>query len=132
MTATATSRHVALCGTVADMTAPARSSADAKLMRLYSRLTALEAEFDAVFDRRTTIAEEEATESELDALDRRRTRLLAQIEAAGPPTTMAGVVATARAALAIHYHRDTNGNALASDDSEWLLLTACEALTGEG
>jgi hypothetical protein len=129
---TATSRHVALCGTVADMTAPARSSADAKLMRLYSRLTALEQEFDALFDRRTTIQEEGETEPELDALYRRKARLLAQIETAGPPTTLAGVIATARTALAIHHYRDTNGNALASDDSEWLLLTACEALTGEG
>ena len=129
---TGTSRHVALCGTITSMTAPAGSSADVRLLRLYSRLTALEAEFDAVFDRRTTIAEEEATESELDALDRRRTRLLAQIEAAGPPTTMAGVVATARAALAIHYHRDRNGTAIANDDSEWLLLQCAEALTGQG
>jgi hypothetical protein len=128
MSATATSRRTALCGTITSMTASGRSSADARLLRLYSRLTALEAEFDAVFDRRTTIAEEEATESELDALDRRRTRLLAQIEAAGPPTTMAGVVATARAALAIHHYRDSNGTAIASDDSEWLLLMAAEVL----
>jgi hypothetical protein len=125
---TATSRHVALCGTVADMTAPGRSSADARLISLYSKLAALNAEFDELFARCTTIAEEEAAEPEADALYARKARLMKQIEAVGPPQTLAGIVVVARAALAAHYRFDSDGTAVAGDDNEWLLLTACEAL----
>ena len=68
----------------------------------------------------------------MEALYNRRDELMAAIENAGPPTSMAGIIATARAALAAHYQRDSDGVALASSDSEWLLLMCAEALTGEG
>jgi hypothetical protein len=125
---TAVSRHAAMCGTIA---APgiAAGSADAKLISLCHHLVALEDEVAELFDRRTTIAEEEATENEMDALYVRKDALMAQLDKVEPPTTMAGIVAVARAALATHYHRDLRGTAIASDDSHWLLLMACEALT---
>jgi hypothetical protein len=111
------------------ITASAKTSADAKLIRLYAQLAALNQEFDALYDQRTSIAEEDATQDELDVLYDRRDALMAEIEAAGPPQTMAGVIATARTALAINYQRDSDGDAIANDDSHFLLLMACEALT---
>jgi hypothetical protein len=134
---TATSRRAALGGTIAGIIAGtvaapaiAAGSPDANLIALCSQLNALEGEISNLFSRRNTIADEEATEPEMEALYARRDMLMAQLDKVAPPRTMRGIVAVAQAALATHYHRDADGAAIASDDSEWLLLVACEALTG--
>jgi hypothetical protein len=130
---TTTSRRAALRDTVAtvvaSLTAPGPTSADAELIRLCGQLVALRDDFDEVYGRRTTIEEEDATEHELIALDKREDALLGAMEAAGPPTTIAGIVAVAQAGLAIYLHRDTEGTAIAEDDAHWLLLQCAEALT---
>jgi len=132
-----TTRRAALRGTFATIiasavTAPAiaTSSPDARLIALCGQLDALQDDFAELFGRCVTIEQEHATEPEMDALHAREDALMAQIEAAGPPTTMVGIVAVARAGLAMHPHRDTDGTAIAGDDNHWLLLLACEARTG--
>lgn len=141
-----TTRRAALRGTIATViasmtAAPAiaastRSLTDARLIALCGQLDALQDDFDELFSRRTTIAEEEQTEHEMDALYARKDALMTQLEEAveadGPPTTMRGIVAVARAGLLMHPHRDTDGTTIASDDGEWLLLMCAEALTGNG
>jgi hypothetical protein len=131
----ATSRRTALCSlavtvlagpfTVPGITA---DSADAHLIGLCGQLHALHDAFSDLFDRRQTIEEEQATEPEMMALFERQHALLDAIEDAGPPTTMAGATAVARAALALYPDRDAEGTPMAQDDSHWLLLVACEAL----
>lgn len=138
MTATATSRRTAMGGTIASIIAgtvaapaiAAAGSPDARLIALCAQLHQVQDDFAELFERCVTIEQERATEHEMAALQAREDALMAKIEAAGPPTTMRGVVAVARAALAIHHHRDADGVAIASDDSGWLLLQAAEALTG--
>jgi hypothetical protein len=104
-------------------------SADTELIRLCGRLDALQTDFAELFSRRDTIEQENATDHELTALQTREDALMAQFESAGMPTTMAGIVAVARVGLAMHPHRDADGTTIAFDDSHWLLLMACEALT---
>src|SRR4051812_5240561 len=126
---TATSRREALCGAAAaiiagTVTAPAiaASSPDARLITLCTQLDELEDEISDLFDRRNAIEEERATDHLLDALNARKDALLVQLDKAGPPRTMRGIVAVAQTALRSHYHRDADGVAIAGDNSEWLLL----------
>ncbi len=131
----ATSRRQALCGTAAaviagTLTVPgiAADSADVYLIGLCHQLHALQDVFSDLFDRRQTIEQEQATESEMIALFERQHVLLDAIEDVGAPTTMAGITTVARAALALYSDRDAEGTPMAQDDSHWLLLVACEAL----
>ena len=129
------SRRAALRGMIAAVLAGivavpriAVHSADARLIGLCCQLDALQDEFAKLFSRRTTIEQEEATEPEMAALHVRQITLVNAIEAVGTPTTMAGIVAIARAALAIYPDRDADGIAIAEDDAHWLLLQCAEAL----
>src|ERR1700733_10256343 len=94
------SRRQALCGTAAaviagTLTVPgiAARSADAHLIGLCGQLHALQDVFSDLFDRRQTIEQEHATESEMIALLERQHVLLDAIEDVGAPTTMAGITA---------------------------------------
>jgi hypothetical protein len=134
---TAVSRRTALCGTVVTVfagtfAAPdiAVSPGDTRLIGLCGQLDALQDAFSDLFARRMTIEQEHATEPEMEALLDRQDALLDAIEAAGAPTTAAGIAAVARTALALYPHRDAEGSTIAHDDSHWLLLVACEALAG--
>jgi hypothetical protein len=131
----AASRRQALCGLAATVIAGpfaapaiAADSADAQLIRLCDQLHALQDAFSELFTRRMTIEEEQATEPEMRALLKHQQALLEAMEETGPPSTMAGVMAVARAGLALYPERDAQGIPIAQDDSHWLLLVACEAL----
>src|SRR3954462_13220384 len=104
-----TSRRDALRGMFATIiagTGAAAGSADTRVITLCSQLATLQGEFDELLNRRDTIELEHATEHELAA-----------IEAAGLPQTMLGILAIARAGLALHPDRGA-----VSDNSHWLLL----------
>ncbi|MFL5285403.1 MAG: hypothetical protein ACJ8AW_31605 [Rhodopila sp.] len=136
MTATATSRRIAMTGTIAaivtsTVAAPAiaATSPDARLIALCDQIHAAEDDIDRLCETRLTIEDEERTDPQFIALLDRRDALIAKLELLGLPTSMAAIVAVARVALRLHPHTDAAGNRIAGDDGEWLLLTACEALT---
>ena len=104
------------------------ASPDAAIIALCNHLVALEGEAVALCAQRLTIADEYRTEPELIALERRRDAAVAALERLGPPKTMVGIQAVARASLATHSHKDSEGDVVPICDGHWMALTVCECL----
>jgi hypothetical protein len=107
--------------------APA-ASPDAAIIALCHHLVALEDKTNALCAQRLTIADEHRTEPQLIALWRRRDAAVAALERLGPPKTMAGIQAVARASLATHSHKDSDGDVVPICDGHWMALMVCECL----
>ena len=104
------------------------TSPDAAIIALCRRLVAIEDEVIALFAQRLTIADEHRTEPAMIAIGDRRDAAVAELERLGPPKTMAGIQAVARASLATHSHKDCNGDVVPICDGHWMALTVCECL----
>jgi len=109
-------------------TAPAATSNDdAELIRLCDRLVAIEAERAAIFE---TVAEDEQDRA-LDAATGEYDQIEARLAELGNPTTLAGMRAMARAAVATA-PKNTAGEVTAgvAGLSEWLAFGVVEAMAG--
>ena len=129
-TPTTPTRRAALGLSVAAIVAgrAAATSPDAAIIALCHRLVALEDEVTALCAQRLTIADEQRTEPALIAIETRRETAVAELERLGPPETMAGIQAVARASLATHSHKDNKGNVVPICDGHWMALVVCECL----
>jgi hypothetical protein len=122
------SRRNALFGGAAAVTMPLPIiQPDAAVIAAVDRLLANQADLYRLSDRRITIEGEHETEAECEALMDRTNDIIAELEQLPPPTSSAGIVAYARAALVMH-PRDIEGGRFATDHGEWLSLVALEQL----
>ena len=103
-------------------------SPDAAIIALCARLVAIEDEAMALCARTLTIADEQRTEPEMIAIEDRRDAAVADLERLGPPQTLAGLQAVARASLATHSLKDGDGAVVPVCDGHWMALTVCECL----
>jgi hypothetical protein len=108
-----------IAGITAPIMASAALSPDAELIKICDRLLRIKAAFNELFSRRNTVEQEDATEDELTALYDRKSLAVEELEELDPPTTLAGVKALARAALATHDGRNSDGEIESNCDSHW-------------
>ena len=110
-----------------------REDANAALIRLCDGVVELEDKLDRLHaDCPDDIEAEKRIEPQASRLWKQRDRIVAKLarnlEASdGLPTSAAGAVAVAHAALALA-PRDSSGDLAPGDDAEWLAYTACEWL----
>jgi hypothetical protein len=104
------------------------TSPDAAIIALCKRLVAIEDKTNALCAQRLTIADEHRTEPDMIALEGYRGAVVAELERLGPPQTMAGIQAVARASLATHSHKDSDGDVVPICDGHWMALMVCECL----
>ena len=104
------------------------TSPDAAIIALCKRLVAIEDKTNALCAQRLTIADEHRTEPDLIAIWDCRDAVVAELEHLGPPRTLAGIQAVARASLATHSDKDSDGDVVPICDGHWMALTVCECL----
>jgi hypothetical protein len=88
-----------LASPAAPASVPTGHATDTELMRLCGQLTALNAELDALLERRVTVADEDRTEPDLCRLNDRHAALADALCVLPIPTTLAGARAAARHAV---------------------------------
>ena len=120
---------IALAGIAAKAT-PANAAQDADLIRACVELIAMQAELTALYDRRLTIEDEQRTEPEVDILIARAKEAEDRLSALPPPSTLAGVRAMSRMAVA-RWHLDNGDELWAEDFDEWVSLSIIEYLAGD-
>ena len=103
---------------------------DAKLINACDDLIAIQAEMEEMHSRRLTITDEGRTAPELDALLGHKWEIEARLSALPPPSSMGGVMAMARVAVA-RWHAN-NGDELWADDFDtWVHLKIVEFLAAD-
>jgi len=101
---------------------------DAAITALCNRLVAIAHEAATLDVQMRTIADEQRIEREMIAIEARRNAVLAELERLGPPKTMAGIQAVARASLASHRLKDVDGAIVPVCPGHRMALTVCECL----
>jgi hypothetical protein len=121
-----TAAAAAAVATPADLEATAPP--DAAITALCNRLVAIEHEAATLDVQTRTIADERRAEQEMIAINGRRDAVVAELERLGPPKTMAGIQAVARASLATHIHKDNDGVVVPICPGHRMALIVCECL----
>jgi hypothetical protein len=104
------------------------ASSDAAIIALCNRLVALDDECNAITALTLMIEDEDRVEPDIIAIEDRRDAAVEELERLGPPTTLAGIKAMARASLATHSHKNSDNEIIAEDGGHWLALAVCECL----